>query len=460
MLSNAPFSTAKNFWYTSLFWLIVSMIAGLVVAIMQINPDFLHFPGQNALNFALTYAHIRVIHTNGILLAWLSMAMVGAMFYIIPKLTRTPLWSERLGNLTCIIWNLAIAAGVVAICMGYSTGVEYAELPLALDLGVVVLVVLLSINLFMTIAKRTEKQLYVSIWYFVGSLIWLPLVYIVGNIPSSIVGGAAQANMNWFYGHNVLGLWFTTVGIGQIYFLLPKLTGKPLYSHKLSLIGFWTIATIYVWNGPHHLVNGPIPVWLMKAGIIPSILLIIPVWTVLANVFGTMRGVWHKVSEDVRMKFLVTASIFYLMACLQGPFQSLMQVSAVVKYTHWVVGHAHMAPFAAFSFVCFVTIYYCVPRLTGRNIYSKGLMNLHYYFSVIGFLMFAFTLWIAGVIQGFAWMEGKPFIETIQTVRTLIVWRAVGGSLMIIGQFFFVFNIWRTVKAGTKFVSDEESIVA
>jgi cbb3-type cytochrome oxidase subunit 1 len=181
---------------------------------------------------------------------------------------------------------------------------------------------------------------------------------------------------------------------------------------------------------------------------------------VLANVFGTMRGVWHKVAEDVNMKFLVTAAIFYLMACLQGPFQALMQVSAVVKFTHWVVGHAHMAPFAAFSFVCFVTIYYAVPRLTGRNIYSKALMNWHYYFSVIGFLMFAFTLWIAGVIQGFAWMEGTPFIETINTVRSLIVWRAVGGTMMIVGQFFFVFNLWRTVKAGTKFASDEESVVA
>lgn len=266
--------------------------------------------------------------------------------------------------------------------------------------------------------------------------------------------------MNWFYGHNVLGLWFTTVGIGQIYYLLPKMTGKPLYSHKLSLIGFWTIATIYVWNGPHHLVNGPIPVWLMKAGIIPSVLLIIPVWTVLANVFGTMRGAWHKVSEDVSMKFLITASIFYLMACLQGPFQALMQVSAVVKFTHWVVGHAHMAPFAAFSFVCFVTIYYAIPRLTGRNIYSKALMNWHYYFSVIGFLMFAFTLWIAGVIQGFAWMEGTPFIETVTTVQDLVLWRAIGGTMMIVGQFFFVFNIWKTVTSGTKFISDEESVVA
>jgi len=459
MFSNAPFSTAKHFWYSSIFWLVISMLAGLVVAIKQISPDFLYFPGADGLNFALTYAHIRVIHTNGILLAWLSMAMVGAMFYMVPKLTRTPLWSERLGNITAVIWNLAIAAAVVVICMGYSTGVEYAELPLILDIGVAILAVLLSINIFMTIAKRQEKQLYASIWYFTGSLIWLPLVYIVGNIPSSLIGGAMQANMNWFYGHNVLGLWFTTVGIGQIYYLLPKITGKPLYSHKLSLIGFWTIATIYVWNGPHHLVNGPIPLWLMKAGIIPSILLIIPVWTVLANVFGTMKGVWHRVAEDVNLKFLVTAAIFYMMACLQGPFQSLMQVSAVVKFSHWVVGHAHMAPFAAFSMVCFVTIYYAVPRLTGRNIYSKTLMNWHYYMSVIGFLMFAFTLWIAGVIQGFAWMDGTPFMETVQTVRTLVVFRAVGGSLMIIGQLFFAYNIWKTVKSGTK-MSAEESAAA
>ncbi|MCF6092683.1 cbb3-type cytochrome c oxidase subunit I [Microaerobacter geothermalis] len=444
MFSKAENSAAKNFWYSSIFWLIISMLAGLVVAIKQINPNFLGGVPW------LSYGRIRPIHTNGVLFAWLSMTYIAALFYMIPKLLRTPLWSERMGNITCFLWNILIILAVITLASGITTGVEYAELILPLDIYVAVGVAMVAINVFMTIAKREEKQLYVSIWYFVGSLLWLPLVYVVGNVPSQLIGGAPQANMNWFYGHNAIGLWFTTVGIGQIYYLLPKLTGKPLYSHKLSLIGFWTIATFYVWNGPHHLVNAPIPVWLMKAGIIPSILLIIPVWTVLANVVGTMKGAWHKVSEDVGLKFIITGSIFYLLACLQGPFQSLMTVSAVVKYTQWVVGHAHMAPFAAFSFVSFAAIYYAIPRITGRQLYSKSLQNWHYWFSLLGFIIFAFSLWIAGIIQGFSWINGDPFTESLVVIKPLLVARAVGGTMMILAQFFFAYNIFKTVTTGAR----------
>ncbi|WP_164984824.1 cbb3-type cytochrome c oxidase subunit I [Ammoniphilus sp. CFH 90114] len=453
MFSNTEHSAAKNFWYTAIFWLLISMLAGLVVAIKQMSPDFLGGTSW------LTYGRVRPIHTNGVLLAWLSMVNVGCMFYIVPKLLRTKLWSERLGNITCVLWNIGIVAAVLALAAGHSSGVEYAELPLWLDLTVAFVVILVMINVYMTIKNRKEKQLFVSIWYFVGSLIWLPGVWIVGNVPAPLVGGAIQANMNWFYGHNVLGLWFTTVGIGTMYYLLPKLTGRPLYSHKLSLIGFWTIGTFYVWNGPHHLVNSPIPLWLMKAGIIPSILLIIPVWTVLANVLGTMKGQWHQVQDNVNLKFLITAMIFYLMACLQGPFQALMSVSAVVKYTHWVPGHAHMAPFGAFSFIGFIMIYFAIPRITGREIYSKSLMSWHYYLSVSGFLIFAFSMWIAGVMQGFAWMEATPFIETVRMSAPFVAVRAVGGTLMIVAQFFFAYNIYMTTKAGKAFKTDKSEDV-
>ncbi len=453
MFSNAPDSAAKHFWYSSLVWLLISMLAGLVVALKQIWPDFL-----GGTEF-LTYGHIRPIHTNGVLFAWLSTAYIGSMFYMVPRLVRVPLYSEKLGHITALIWNLLIIMAVVTLSMGITTGVEYAELIWPLDIIVAIGVVLVAVNIFATIARRQEKQLYVSIWYFVGSLFWLPLVYIVGNIPSEWIGGAPQANMNWFYGHNAIGLWFTTVGIGQIYYLLPKLTGKPLYSHKLSLIGFWTIATFYVWNGPHHLVNGPIPLWLMKAGIIPSILLIIPVWTVVANIFGTMKGCWDKVKTDIALKFIATASVFYVLTCLQGPFQSLMSVSAVVKFTHWVVGHAHMPLFCVFSFVLFAAMYYVIPRWYGRQIYSKAMCEWHYYLSVIGFLIFAFTMWTAGVIQGFEWMKGTPFIETVRQVRTLVAFRAVGGAMMIIAQFFFVANLYLTVKKGQP-VSSTKSVAA
>ncbi|MCW2278916.1 cbb3-type cytochrome c oxidase subunit I [Heliophilum fasciatum] len=453
MLSSAENSAAKNMLLTSMIWFIVpALFGGLFVAIKLVWPTFL---GDTSF---LTYGRLRMVHTNGELLGWLSMVQVGAMYYMIPRLLGTKLWSEKLGNFTVWMWNVGLLVGALTLLAGITSGVEYAELLWPLDLYIAVMVILVIVNIFMTIAQRKEKQFYVSVWYFVASILWLPLVYIIGNIPEPFLHlpGVHQLNFNWFYGHNVLGLWFTTMGVAMAYYLLPKVTGLPIYSHRLSLIGFWTIAIFYVWNGPHHLSNGPIPAWLQKAGIAPSLLLIIPVWSVVANMFLTVKGNWHLVKENVIVKFILTASIFYVAACLQGPFHSLMTVSAVLKFTHWTVGHAHMAPYATFSFIGMAGMFYIIPRVTGRELYSWNLANWSYWLGTIGFLVMALDLWTAGILQGFAWADGKDAMTVVESMRPFMMIRIVGGVLMVASMLVFIWNIMKTVTSG-KVVTMETS---
>lgn len=454
MFSNEQNSAAKLWFVTAVFWLLLGMSLGLTTAIKQISPDFLNYK-------ITTYGHIRSSHVMLVIYAWLSMAYVASMFYMIPKLAKTTLYSEKLGNVSGILYNIVMLEGFISLLMGQTSVIEYGEFPVWVDVQVLIVLSLVAHNLFKTIAQRKEKVLYVSIWYFLGSLLWLPLTYIIGNLPASwYPSGTEQALAGWFLGHNAIGLWMTTVGVGQIYYLIPKLTGRPLYSHELSMIGFWTIATFYVWNGPHHLMNGPVPGWILKAGIIPSILLLIPVWTVFHNFFATMKGAWHKIKDDVTLRFVVAGSIFYLMACIQGPLQALPSVSSVIKFTHWTVGHAHMGPLGAFSFTSFAAGYYMIQQITGKEFWSRKLQEAHFWFSTIGFLLFSFSLWTAGIIQGFAWIEGKPFLETVLMVRPYVIARAIGGSMLIAGQFLFAFNIYKTFRAKQTSVVTERNAVA
>lgn len=449
MFSNVKNSAAKYWLISSIVWILFGMTLGLLTATKQINPDILN-------NRWTTYGHIRSAHVMLVIYAWLSMAYIGSMFYMIPKLAKTELYSEKLGNMSAMLYNIILLEGFFALIFGQTSVIEYGEFPIWVDIQILAAIILVAYNLFKTVGQRKEKMLYVSLWYFLGSLLWLPLTWIVGNFPPSLIpNGVQQGLMGWFLGHNAIGLWMTTVGVGQIYFLLPILTKKPLYSHQLSMIGFWTIATFYVWNGPHHLMNGPIPSWISKAGIIPSLLLIIPVWSVLANFFGTMKGAWHKTRDDVTLRFVVGGSIFYLMACIQGPLQALPSVSSVIKFTHWTVGHAHMGPFGAFSFTSFAAIYFIINRITGKAIWSKKLQEAHFWLSTVGFLIFSFSLWSAGVIQGFAWIEGIPFLETVLMVEPYIIARAIGGSMMFLGQIFFSYNIYKTFKSSANISVDE-----
>ncbi|MGB8955669.1 MAG: cbb3-type cytochrome c oxidase subunit I [Tumebacillaceae bacterium] len=451
--------SVKIYFYTSMFWLLFSMVLGLLVALKSVNPDFL--TGNRILQEYLQYGRVRPVHTNSALIGWLTLALLGIVHYGVPVLCKTKLWSEGLSKFVAIAWNVNYFFGAFALLRGKTTAVEYAELPILYDAIIVILVLLIFLNLFMTVKNRKERVLYVSLWYWLASVLNLAIVYVIGNIPAEWIGaGSAQMGFYYFYLHNIIGLWFTVVGVGTIYYLLPKLTQRPIYSHKLSLIGFWMINAFYAWNGPHHLINGPIPTWLMKAGIIPSLLLLIPVWSVLANVIGTMKGVWYKVSESVPLKFMITGALFYGLACIQGPFQALMGPNAILHFTYWTVGHAHMPLFGGFSLVAFSAIYYILPRLVHRHVYSRALMNWHYWLSVIGFIIFGFAMWTAGIIQGFQWIDGKQlgsaFLQVLESLHIFLISRAVGGSLMFLGQIVFVWNVYRTVTSGQQISADEE----
>ena len=311
----------------------------------------------------LSYGRLRPLHVNGMLFGWLLAADMGLAYYIVPRLCGVKLWSEKLGVATAALWNVIILGAVVALMGGYNQGLEYAELPLPLDVLVVVAWIMFGINIFATIATRKYQQMYVSLWYTMGTILWTAFVYLTGNFAVLFATGVNQANLNWMYVHNAVGLIFTPIGLALAYYFIPKSSNTPLYSHKLSMIGFWSLAFVYVWTGAHHMLHGPISQWLQTIAITFSVMLLIPVWAVVYNFFATMKGEWHQLRENVPLKFLMSGMVFYLLTCFQGPMHSLRSVNAIVSKTDWIPGHAHMAVLGAFSFFAIAGTYYIVPRM-------------------------------------------------------------------------------------------------
>jgi cbb3-type cytochrome c oxidase subunit I len=375
---------------------------------------------------------------------WLSLAQLGALFFIVPRLTGVKLYSERLGNITVWGWNLTMVIGVVCFALGYTEGREYAELIAPLDILIVVLFAMTIYNVLRTIQLRRERQLYVSLWYFMGSLFWTTFVWIVGNRTFVPLSGLNDSIVNWFFGHNILGLWFTTMGVGVAYYLIPKITRAPLYSHTLSMLGFATIATFYAPTGTHHLLQAPVPEWLKSIAVISSVLLLVPVSTVLVNFAMTMRGYWGLAARDVTLRFVVTAGFMYLFTCVQGPFQATRWVNWYLHYTQWVVAHAHLALLGTFTWWMVALVYYALPRILHREMYSRALMEWHYWLSVIGFGIFFSGLTIAGLVQSAGWAAGIPIQKVVLDIFPHWVFRAIGGLMMLTGQVIFAYNVYRT----------------
>lgn len=462
VFSNAHGSASRNFYYTAVIWMAIGMSFGLFAAFLMVFPDLV--TNVPILEY-FTFGRVRPVHTNLVMFGWLSGAYFGTLFYMIPRLSGTALWSERLGNATMLLHNLLMTSYGAAMLFGFNQGREYAEQPWINKVVTVVVFALVAVNVIMTLAHRKEKELYVSAWYMLGAVVTTPIIYIVGNqflMPTNPISGVNDAVANWFYGHNILGYWFTPVGIGAVYYLLPKMTGNAVWSHRLSMIGFWVIFFVYGPTGAHHLINGPVPYWLQTVAIAFSVTLIIPVWTVLTNFYGTLNGKWGAVKESVPLKFLVSAMVFYFITCFQGPMQALRSVSAITHFTNWVVGHAHLALLGTFTFIMFATIYYVLPRLIDRDIWSVKLMEWHFWMSLIGFTLFFVSLTIGGLVQGSHWAmnESNVFIQSVTSQAPYHVVRAIGGVLILSAQFLFIFNIFKTATAGKTFKAQSGATAA
>ena len=345
-------TTAKWFLLSSISYFFVVGIIALTIAAKFVWPSLL---GSVSV---LTYGRLRPLHVNGMLFGWLLAADMGLAYYIVPRLCGVKLWSEKLGVATAIIWNIIILGAVVALPLGFNKGWEYAELPIPLTALVVVAWVCFGINIFGTIATRKYEQMYVSLWYTMGTILWTTFVYSTGNIAVFFTTGVNQANLNWMYVHNAVGLIFTPIGLAIAYYFIPKASNTPLHSHKLSMIGFWSLAFVYVWTGAHHMLHGPISQWLQTISIVFSVMLLIPGvdggLQLLRHHAGTVAPVARQRSTEVPMSGVV----FYLLTCFQGPMHSLRSVNAIVSKTDWIPGHAHMALLGCFSFFAIAGCYY------------------------------------------------------------------------------------------------------
>ena len=375
---------------------------------------------------------------------------MGLWLYIVPQLTGRRLWSEVLGNVCVLLWNLFLIIGIAGILNAQSQSREYAEMIWIVDVGVMIVLLLTMFNVYMTIANRVEPKMYVSLWYISGSLIWMPMLYFIGNVlwnpPTGALTGIDDSIFNWFYGHNVLGLWFTTGLLPVIYFIVPKETRTPLYSHVLSLIAFWGIAFFYTGVGAHHLLWAPIPYWLKTIAVADSIGMILPVAAFMMNIFLTMRGNWNRFFSSLPLRFVITGWVAYFLVSYQGSHQALRGINLLTHFTQYVPGHAHLALmfFAASTIVG--GIYYVIPKMYNVHVHSRKLANIQYSLYVVGFTFFFGGFLLTGLVQGTAWVhQGLPIWSVLPGLRPYMALRAMGGALIVVSFILFTYNIYATV---------------
>ncbi len=454
----------KNFVHATIFWGIIGMSVGLLLAFMFLFPNV-----TDGISW-LSFGRLRPLHTNAVIFAFVGNAIFAGVYYSTQRLLKARMWKDWLSQLNFWGWQAIIVGAAITLPLGYTTSKEYAELEWPFDIAIALIWVAFGANLIGTILKRRQRHLYVAIWFYLGTFVTVAVLHIVNSVELPIsalksysaYAGVQDALVQWWYGHNAVAFFLTTPFLGLMYYFVPKAANRPVYSYRLSIVHFWSLIFIYIWAGPHHLLYSSLPDWAQNLGVAFSIMLIAPSWGGMINGLLTLRGAWDKVRTDPVLKFMVVAITCYGMATFEGPLLSLKNVNAIAHFSDWIIAHVHVGALGWNGFLTFGMIYWLVPKLFKTSLWSNKLANAHFWVGTLGIIMYALPMYVAGFVQASMWKQFNPdgtlvygnFLETLNEIIPMYWMRAIGGTLYIIGSFIMLYNIVQTVRQGSS-VTDE-----
>jgi cytochrome c oxidase cbb3-type subunit I/II len=449
----------RYFMMASVVWGLVAMLAGVLIAAQM------SFYQLNFETSWLTFGRLRPLHTNAAIFAFVGNMIFAGVYHSTQRLVRTRLASNFLSWLHFWVWQAIIVGAAITLPLGLSRGKEYAELIWPINIVVALIWVVFAINFFWTLAVRNEKSLYVAIWFYIATIITVAMLYIVNHlqIPTSILhgypifGGVQDALVQWWYGHNAVAFFLTTPVLGIMYYYLPKAAERPVYSYRLSVVHFWSLVFIYIWAGPHHLLNTALPEWLQTLGMVFSLMLWAPSWGGMLNGLLTLRGAWHKLRTDPVLKFFAAGVTFYGMSTFEGPLLAIRSVNALSHYTDWTIGHVHSGTLGWNSFMAAGMFYWLAPRLWGTKLFSPRLADIHFWLGMVGILLYIASMWVSGITTGLmlnsVTSEGvlayPNFLEVVNSVRPMLHTRILGGALFLLGFVLMIYNLLRTIRSGS-----------
>jgi len=444
----------------AMIWAVIGMFVGVWVAALLAWPE-LTFDAAWA-----SFGRLRPVHTTGVIFGFGGNALIATSFHVMQRTSRARMPDQLSPWFVLIGYNLFCILAVSGYFIGITQSKEYAEPEWYADIWLVIVWVTYFLLYIRTLARRTEPHIYVANWYYLAFILVVAILHIVNGLAVpvslgsaksySLFSGVQDAMTQWWYGHNAVAFFLTAGFLGMLYYYLPKQAGRPIYSYRMSIIGFWGITFFYMWAGSHHLHFTALPQWVQTLGMTFSLTLLVPSWIAAANALLTLNGAWDKVRDDATLRFMMMAAVFYGLSTFEGSFMAIRAVNSLSHYTDWTIGHVHAGALGWVAMIIFGAFYAAVPKLWKRpRIYSPALVEVHFWLALAGTLIYVFAMWNSGIIQGLMWRTytesgtlAYSFTETMVAMHPYYIARAIGGLFFLIGALVGCYNIWMTIRPG------------
>ncbi len=453
------YRVVKQFALMTVVWGIVGMLVGVLLAAQLTWPVF---------NTELPWFHfgrLRPLHTNAVIFAFGGSALFATSLFVVQRTCQVRLISDGLAAFVFWGWQLVIVSAAVTLPLGLTTSKEYAELEWPIDILITLVWVAYAILFFGTLAKRKTQHIYVANWFFSAFIVAVAILHIFNSLALpvtltksySVYAGAIDAMVQWWYGHNAVGFFLTAGFLGMMYYFVPKQADRPVYSYRLSVVHFWALIAVYVWAGPHHLHYSALPDWAQSLGMVMSLVLLAPSWGGMINGIMTLSGAWDKLRTDPILKFLIVSLSFYGMSTFEGPMMSIKSVNSLSHFTDWTVGHVHSGALGWVAMISIGSMYHLIPIMYGKkagDMYSEKLIDIHFWLSTIGTVLYIASMWVNGLMQGLMWRAVNSdgtltysFVESVEASFPGYVVRFVGGTIFFVGMLVMAYNVWMTARS-------------
>jgi cytochrome c oxidase cbb3-type subunit I len=452
------------FFGSAVLWLMVASIFYLLSSFQIHTPTaWWTFPGVPWLSFGRSYP----VFLNCYIYGWATCSGIGTGIWLLSRWSGVLWRGSSFLLLAGVLWNLGMVIGVLSILGGATTGRELLEFPLQTALILFLALAMVSLWAVNITWNRKSEATYISQWYLLGAFLWFIWMYGTANFALGIgpAPGAAQPAINWWYAGSLVDLWFIPIALAAAYYLIPKIVGRPIYSYRLALLGFWGLALFGGWTGLTHIIGGPLPAWMITASIVAKVLMLVPVLAVGANFQLTLKGGLGDLRDHLALRFILTGAVIYILYSLEGAVISTRSIAQFTQFTLVTVSHSQLGLFGFYSMIIFGAFYYIVPRLLNRGWLFQKLIEAHFWLVLVGVGLLMVDLTIGGLIQGFGLEDPQipmiavnDLLEPFLSIQNFAALLLVAGNLGFAIAFAFIFLITSPVRQ--RRVAIEQSNVA
>ncbi|MDB4285345.1 cbb3-type cytochrome c oxidase subunit I [bacterium] len=425
---------ALPYMQLSLVLFVLQVVMGLWLAVNY------GFTLPQGLVDVFSFATSRAIHTN-LLVAWMLLGFMGGAYFILPVECERELFSTKLAWAQLVIFAGAAVAAVVGFLFGWTQGKPLLEIPVPLDLVIVVAALMFVANVFLTVLGAKQRSMIQ--WMLAGGVGFLAVLYLFG-IPFY-----KSINTDYYYWWWVIHLWvegaWELITASIIAFVILQVTGveRKVVEKWLYVETGLFLFTGIVGTGHHYYWIGSPDYWIWWGGIfsalepLPIALMVIDTW------FHVRKRENPIVNHLVWVYILGLALYHFLGAGVWGFIHTLPPINYYTHGSQITVSHGHMAFFGAYALLNLTVFYYALPQFKNIKKFDETAGVWGFWTMCISMFFLCLVFSVAGILQ--TYLERFLDIGYMTAHKTMMFWFKTAlffGVIFLAGTVTTVYHLF------------------